>query len=408
MSLNENRHASDLERKRRNVWWLWISALATLIFAGSELISLLARGSGELWVVLPVFIIAPIAYWLVKTGRHITGSVIFMTAIGLQVILTPLVQSGSGVPNSITSLALISGFCLATLPRRYTGRVLMISLIVSVTSILVDVFGSSNRPPAELVEGRWAFSFLILGIFVIFFAREFLSLDIRTKIVLGILGTGGIALVVLVFFVLDQTQRITSSLSERLDSSVSQLAEEQLRNTAFTRADLANQSFEDVMEEVAALAKNWVALKSQKESLNTGIYWDAGTSLVQLNGGQYGNSSGDASSVFVPKNSDVDESLITDLNTSAYLDFYAPAILETHPALLAIYAIDGRGVTRYYPNINLASILPPDYDARQRPYYEISSPLFNPLRLPRSTIPYVDAAGGGLVVTVAAPVYEGI
>ncbi|HEX9330777.1 MAG TPA: GAF domain-containing protein, partial [Anaerolineales bacterium] len=36
----------------------------------------------------------------------------------------------------------------------------------------------------------------------------------------------------------------------------------------------------------------------------------------------------------------------------------------------------------------------------------ITAPLFNPQRLPRWTIPYLDATGGGLVVTVAAPVYE--
>ena len=73
----------------------------------------------------------------------------------------------------------------------------------------------------------------------------------------------------------------------------------------------------------------------------------------------------------------------------------------------ALFTVDTRGVTRYYPNIDLASLLPPDFDATQRPYFEISSPLFNPQRLQRWTIPYVDAAGGGLVVTAAAPVYEG-
>jgi GAF domain-containing protein/HAMP domain-containing protein len=102
----------------------------------------------------------------------------------------------------------------------------------------------------------------------------------------------------------------------------------------------------------------------------------------------------------------MDNSVIADLNTSAYLDFQVPEILEMNPALLAVYAIDTRGVTRYYPNINLASLLPPDFDATKRPYFVITSPLFNPKHQPRWTIPYVDATGGGLVVTVAAPVYK--
>jgi len=71
-----------------------------------------------------------------------------------------------------------------------------------------------------------------------------------------------------------------------------------------------------------------------------------------------------------------------------------------------MYTVDARGLIRYYPNINLASLLPPDFDATQRPYFLISSPLYNPQHGPRWTIPYVDAAGGGLVVTVASPLYE--
>ena len=111
-------------------------------------------------------------------------------------------------------------------------------------------------------------------------------------------------------------------------------------------------------------------------------------------------------SVFVPVGVNIDESLVSDLNVSAYLDFSIPNMLERYPVLLAMYAIDTRGVTRFYPNIDLASILPPDFDATQRPYFSISSPLFNPKRMPRWTIPYVDATGAGLVVTVAAPVYD--
>jgi GAF domain-containing protein/HAMP domain-containing protein len=398
---------SELNRKTRNAWWMWISGLAALFFAGSELVALWMGGSGQLWAILPVFIAAPIAFWLVRTGRHIHGSILFMSAIGLQAILTPLVQRGLGVPNSITSVALISGISLATLPRRFTGRVLMGALSISIASTLIDLFGSSSRPAAELIEGRWIFAFVMLVIFLIFFAREFFSLDIRTKIVLGILGTGSLALAVLAFFALNQTKEITSTLAERLDASVSQLAEEQLANTAFTEANLANQTFEDVMEEVAGLAQNWVSLKSRKDVLSQGPYWDSRTRLMQLNAGHYGNSPADPSSVFVPVNLQIDESLIADLNVSAYLDFYAGGVLKTHPSLLAVYAIDTRGVIRYYPNINLASILPPDFDATKRPYFEILSPLLNPQHRSRWTIPYVDAAGGGLVVTVAAPVYEG-
>jgi GAF domain-containing protein/HAMP domain-containing protein len=269
------------------------------------------------------------------------------------------------------------------------------------------LFASTGRPLAGSIEVRWAFSLLVFAIFAFLFAREFYTLDIRTKIVLGILATGVISLGVLAFFAFDRARQTINTLSGRLETSVKLLAEEQLINIVFTEATTANESFEDITEEVVDLSRYWVSLQKKQQTLRQGNYWDAGTSLVKLGGGQYGNSSSDISSVFVPTNSVVDDSLYANLNTSAYLDFHAPRILETYPSLLAVYAIDTRSVTRYYPNIDLASILPPDFDATKRPYYVITSPLFNPERLPRWTIPYIDAAGGGLVVTVAAPVYIG-
>ena len=237
--------------------------------------------------------------------------------------------------------------------------------------------------------------------------QRFLSLNIRTKIILGILATGGLALGIFTVFAARQTDQITATLSNRLETSVSQHAEEQLKNTVNEQALLVNQSFSDIRHEVEALAHTWTSLQQRKSSLGKGEYWDAQTELIQLESGQYGNSTRDVSSVFIPVDTGLDSSLLADVNTSAYLDFYAPGILESHPSLLAVYAIDKRGVTRYYPNINLASVVPPDFDATQRSYYEITSPLFNPQRRTRWTIPYMDATGGGLVMTIASPFYVG-
>jgi len=403
--LDQNSLSTELQQNRRNTLWVWISAIAALLFASTELIELWTSGSHQVWVALPVFLAMPVVLWLLRSGRQIAASITFITAIALQAILTPLVQSGWAVPNSITALALIGSICLTSLPRKFIGRILTFGLIILIASILIDIFGSPSRPVAELSQARWIFLVVVLAIFLFFFTREFPALELRTKIVIGILGTGAIVITVLVIFTLYQAQQITSALSQRLDTSVDQLAEEQLINTAFTQADQANQIFKDITEEVVGLSRHWVSLQGQKTILGQGSYWDASSNIVQLDGGQYSNSANDKSSVFVPARVQVDNSLIADLNTSSYLDFYIPQLLETHPSLLAMYAIDTRGVTRYYPNINLASLLPPDFDATQRPYFVISSPLFNPHHGSRWTIPYIDAAGGGLVVTVAAPVY---
>jgi GAF domain-containing protein/HAMP domain-containing protein len=398
---------SELHWKNRNAGWLWVSAIATLLSAGSELAALQTSGNTQLWLILPVLIGLPLGLWLFHRGRQTAGSAVLILAISLQALLTPVVQRGLGLPNSITSLVLICGIGLAVLPRKNLGRALILGLSIAILSILIDLFGNSTRPVAALAQGRWIFSFVILSLFVIFFAREFLFLDLRTKIVTAILGIGGVALAVLVSFAIYQAGQTTNSLTTRLDRSVRQLAEEQLINTAVIEANRADQEFKDIAEETVSLAQTWIAFRGQGDALNETAYWDARASLIQLTEGQHGNGTADTSSVFIPVGVSISDALITDLNVSAYLDFSAPGVLQEHPSLLALYAIDTRGVTRYYPNINLAALVPADFDTTQRPYFLVASPLFNPKRLTRWTIPYVDAAGGGLVVTVAAPVYEG-
>ena len=386
--------------------WL-LAAVPAFIYAGSELAALWAGGNTNLWwTTLPVFFALPVAYSLVRTRNQYPAIVLIMVAIAIQSLLSSLALRGLGVPSAMIALALILAVGMGTLPRADMRNVILGGLAVAMAAILLDAFGSLSRPTAQLTQGRWIFSIFILSIFGIFVFSRLSALNIRTKVVLGILGTGGLALAVLALFAWFQTQQITDALSIRLDASVSQLAKEQLINTAFSQANQANQTFEDIEEEVASLAQNWTLLRSQTAILGQETYWDAESNLMRLEGGQHGNSTSDASSVFVPVGTRLDAALFRDLSVSAYLDFYAPAVLETHPSLLAIYAIDLRGVTRYYPNINLASLLPPDFDATQRPYFTITSPLFDPQRMPRWTIPYLDATGGGLVVTVAAPVYD--
>ena len=407
MTLAQNRPPSEVQWQDRNIRWLWISALAALLFAGSEAYALWAGGSRQIWAVLPIILAVPVFLLLVRAGKLSAAGILLIAAIALQSVLTPLILSGLGIANPIISFVLISSVGLAALPRRYIGGVLLAGLIIFMASILIDWFGNPSRPAALFTQGRWLFTIGISVIFIVFYAREFALLDLRTKIVTAILGTGGIALVILISVASDQFNQTVDSLTGRLDTSVRQFAEEQLVNTILIEANQANQEFAEIAEEAVGLAQTWIALRGQRETLIQAPYWDARTSLIQLEGGQYGNKSTDPSSVFIPVGTPIDDALIADLNVSAYLDFAAPTILEKQPALRALYAIDARGVTRYYPNIDLAAVVPPDLDTTKRPYFTVASPLFNPNRLPRWTIPYVDAAGGGLVVTVAAPVYEG-
>ena len=395
---------ADTRRQRNSAFG--ISLLVTVLIVGIILNMIWSEMRELLWSVAPAAICIMLAILFTAKNRIILGSAMLMASVGLLSIISPMLRSGLQPAYAIGTLSLIGITGILTLPRRYVGRVLMAATIVAISSGLVDVFGPADRLPAEYPNVRLAVALILLAILIFYFSREFVWLNVRTKIVLGILATGGVALGAFAIFAATQTRQVTGILSGKLENSVSRLAEEQLTNRVNTLAEEANQSFDDVRHEVERLAQNWVSLQEHGQTLGQGNYWDARAKLIKLDDGQYGNPATDISSIYVPAKVSLSDDLLNEINTSAYLDFYAPGILESNSALLAVYAIDTNGITRYYPNINLAAVVPPGFDPTLRPYYEITSPLFNPKRTTRWSIPYVDATGGGLVVTVASPIYS--
>jgi GAF domain-containing protein/HAMP domain-containing protein len=391
--------------QRQHNYIFGISLIVTVLLVGMSLNMIWAGMSELLWSVAPAILSVALAIWFTAKRRLVLGSSLLIASLALLSIISPTLRSGLQPSYAIGALSLIGITGLLTLPRRYAGRALMAATIVAITSGLMDVFSPADRLPAPYPNLRLAIALALLAILISYFRREFVWLNLRTKIVLGILATGGVALGAFAIFAATQTRQVTGILSGKLETSVSRLAEEQLTNRVNTVADEANQSFDDVRHEVERLAQNWVSLQEKRQTLSDGNYWDARAKLIKLDDGQYGNPSTDISSLYVPAKVHLSDDMLTDINTSAYLDFYAPGVLQSNPALLAVYAIDTHGVTRYYPNIDLASVVPPGFDPTQRPYYQITSPLFNSKRTTRWSIPYVDATGGGLVVTVAAPIY---
>jgi len=229
--------------------------------------------------------------------------------------------------------------------------------------------------------------------------------NIRSKIIAGILITGTFSLGLLMLFILNRSSRLVNTLSDRVETSVNLLAEEQLINTVSAEATRANGAFDSAVSQVAGLASQLELLQEQKNTLGNGIYWDAGDRLVRYSNGQYYNNVFSPSSVFVPSTVELNESIINELNVTAYLDFSAPFVIENNPQITAVYYTDNRGIITYYPNIRLGENLPHDYDGTTQPTYRVATPLFNADKLTRWSFPRQAPAGTGLVVSVSAPVY---
>ncbi len=396
---------TETQRQARNA--TLIGVVFALIFGGLSLYVVLGGGYQPAILILPIFITSLLVIWMARTGRHMLGSTLLILVISLQTIVAPLLEIGVGFPSALGALGLIGIISLATLPRKNIGRILIAGLVVASISVLIDLFAPAARPPAQALDVRWISSIVAFVGFLLYLTYEYSALDIRTKITLGILATGGIALAILAIFALDRSSLLINFLSDRLEVSVKLLAEEQLTNTANSEAVTIDQFFKNIEEDVEGLAAYRVSLEEEQGKLSLGNYWNGNLQMAQLSTGQYGNSTTDPSSVFIPINTEITETLMGEINTSAYLDFMAPGMLEKNPEVLSVYNITPKGITRYYPNINLAFVLPPDFDATSRPYYQITSPASNPDRDTKWAVPYIDATGGGLVVTVASPIYFG-
>lgn len=407
MNLDQTKSSSLADTQRQSQNTALLGVIFALVFGVLSAYVIFGREYQQVKFVIPLFLTGLIVIWLTRNDRHTLGSILLILVISVQSISAPFFESGLGMQGALGAVGLIGIISIASLSRNVTSRIFILSLIVASAVVLIDQFAPTTRPLAEALTARWIASSIVFAAFLLYLVSQFSTLDIRTKITLGILATGGIALGILAVFALNRSTQLVTFLSDRLSVSVKLLAEEQLTNTANSEAKTIDQIFKDIKAETESLSAYRVSLERQQAKISLGNYWDANLEVTQLSAGQYGNSTTGPSSVFIPINTEITAELISELNTSAYLDFVAPKVLENKPEILSIYNITPQGITRYYPNINLAAILPPDFDATSRPYYQITSPSFNPSRLTKWAIPYVDATGGGLVVTVASPIYFG-
>lgn len=135
-------------------------------------------------------------------------------------------------------------------------------------------------------------------------------------------------------------------------------------------------------------------------------FWVVEDYMQVLEEGQYVNGVGSPSSVFVPSTVVVDDRMRGDIERGAYLDLVVPSIFQSNPNVEAVYFSTTRDVLRYYPNIDLGSVLPHDFAATQRIWFSGSTPDENPQGEPWWTPVYEDATGLGLITTAAVPVYN--
>jgi hypothetical protein len=230
--------------------------------------------------------------------------------------------------------------------------------------------------------------------------------SIRFKLLILLLGISIVAVVVIAAIAVNATQ--TEGLNAQQISSQALLDQAQsylvqLNKDSSKQNDLM---LENVLNSAQNLASYAAHVYDHPDAFVGSQFWPAHDHMSQLPEGQYANSAEDTSSVFVPNHGVLDEDTVRDIETSAYLDFNFQPTFRNTPYVEAIYFATPANMVRYYPNIDLGSVLPPDFTATERIWYSGSTLENDPERTPWWTPPYLDATGRGLVTTAAMPVYN--
>lgn len=362
---------------------------------------------------IPVVLLAATTFFdiipltLISRGKKDLAMTLVIAAFLLNVLAVPFVTQGLGLISAASIVLVVMAIFGLTFPPRYSTIGIVIAFIFgSLAPVLDNMLGANRVRVVELGQ----YTPFILGAMsipiVIVFFREFNNFRLQTKITLGILLTGGVAVATLVFYGVDRFNFIGGFLANKYEDNVTEKVEAEILSITNSEAGKIDAIFLETQKDLQVMANYRAQLAQQETTFGEGAYWNAADKLVQLPEGQYGNSSTDPSSVFIPNQYVLSEEMIKDLNSAMYLDFIAPGFLETHSEAIAIYYISKFGYTVYYPNIRLAQNVPADFDPLQQPFYTIAKPSNNLDRLPQITDPYQDPAGTGLIVTISVPVYS--
>jgi GAF domain-containing protein len=417
MSAMEHKRNNMTERQRQIGSWLagllTLAGLALFVFSAYIIFAL---QNGEMDIsdsfLLPstgfMFVANLIGFILIRRYNALWGTwIVFIASLVILPVMATLVLQNTYLVAALSTVIFVYAFRVTIFPKEDGVKATAIAGAAILAILGIELWNPAFRVASTFNAPTFGAGVMVLAGFglITFFVRRALAGNIRSKIVAGILVTGGVSIAVLTFFGVIQSGRLINTLSDRVEISVNLLAEEQLINTVTSEANRANAFFDTAITQTSSLARQLELLQLQKNSLGDGTYWDASARLTQLSDGQYHNSTFTPRSVFVPSSVELTESIIRELNVTAYLDFSAPFVLENNRQITAVYYTDVDGIITYYPNINLGADLPHDFDATAQPTFRVATPLFNPDRSSHWSFPRQDPAGGGLITSLSNPVY---
>ena len=232
--------------------------------------------------------------------------------------------------------------------------------------------------------------------------------SIRTRLLVLLLGLTTASVLIIGSLGVNSVWRMGHNAQQISVEALESQAEEYLRQVTVGGAQASDLTLRQVQRDAENVAQYAADVFERPGAFRGEAYWLAADHMFTGPEGQYLNDEADVSSAFVPNTVEMDDEVARVLELGAYLDFVFASTYESDPNTVAIYLGTEQNTTQYHPNISLGTLVPPDFQVTQRPWYLNASPGNNPEREVVWSPVYVDATGQGLMVTAAAPVYSEI
>jgi len=230
--------------------------------------------------------------------------------------------------------------------------------------------------------------------------------SIRTRLLLLLLALTSVSVLVVGYMAVNSIRAFGMTARQTSAGALRDQAEESLRQLAVEEAQRSDLILDAVRQDTQRVAQYAARVFSDPEAFADRAYWQAQDRMFVGSDGQYKNAESDVSSAFVPEFVEINEQVLDTLELGAYLDFVFAPTYEGNPNAVAIYLGTEQETTQYHPNIDLGSVVPPDFQVTGRPWYVAAAPGENSERDTVWTPVYLDATGKGLLVTASSPVYS--
>ena len=154
----------DREKRAQNAFRISIATgiIFALIVAGVMIINRSVRFDLSLLLVLSTAVAAFFSAWLSRRGKSDAGILLIIAGLLITIVGRVFVQKGLAIPTGVTNIILISTIATYALPRKWIGRVVTVSFITTIATIIIDQY-TVGIPASTLPVAGFIIS-LVLGI----------------------------------------------------------------------------------------------------------------------------------------------------------------------------------------------------------------------------------------------------